>query len=355
MATDRLKEGIDALQRGDRVGARAILEEVVGVEPQNETAWYYLAAAQDDPRLRRTYLERVLIINPNNQRARDVLQKLDEAEASVRSVQDQAAQSQGAASQSSGGVRPISSSPAASSSGLGAAASGGFSLPFTIPDAPAKVGIGEMFRDGLHLFLQGVAALQSKPGVFQEEVGQATWWRFWLLVGWCTLVGSAITAAGGLISGLFGLFSGRGLGFIIITLITFVISVPVTGVVYYGAAYASHWYAKEQQGSQQPLVRHAYAIVLYYAPATFISAALSAVLSIIGLGFVGSLIGLALSIYALYLVGLGFKGLHQFAQPNQEWITVIIYFVAFSVIVAIMGVIIGAMTAPFFVAAAFAR
>ena len=56
MATDRLKEGIDALQRGDRVGARAILEEVVGVEPQNETAWYYLAAAQDDPRLRRTYL-----------------------------------------------------------------------------------------------------------------------------------------------------------------------------------------------------------------------------------------------------------------------------------------------------------
>ncbi len=353
MATDRLKEGVDALQRGDRAAARAILEEVVGADPQNETAWYYLAASQDDPGLRRTYLERVLIINPNNQRARDVLQKLDESEAASQPAPQSTTRSQMPGSGSAGGVRPISSSPAASSSGLGAAASGGFSLPFTIPDAPEKVGIAELFRDGMKLFLRGVDALQSKTGVYEGEMGQATWWRFWLLVAWCAVVGGVVTAAGSLLSVVLSIFLGRFFfGAIIVALITLIISIPVNIALIYGATYISHWYAKEQQKSSVPLLHHAYTIALYAAPAALLGALATAITSIIGLGFIGSLASLALNIYALYLIGMAFKRLHQFTQPNQEWITIGIYFVAYLVFGAILGVILGVLSAPFLFTAA---
>lgn len=350
MATDNLRAGIEALQRGDRGTARELLREAASADPQNENAWYYLAAAQDDPALRRTYLERVLIINPLNEKARQVLVKLDEAEAAASSTTAAPATPPPASRSSSvgAGVRKLSEAasakPKADSSGLGAAATTpGFALPFTIPGAPARVGLVELFRDGFALFMRGVEAIQQKPGAWDEEVRSATWWRFWLLVGWCAVVGITLTTVGTLVGSIFGLFLGRGFNPLIIIglVLGLIVTIPINMAVLYGGVFASHWFAKEQQRSNVSQLEHAYSTAIFWSPAAVIGAALTAITGVVGLGFIGALASLALNIYALYLIGLHYRRLHTYQSENQEWFTTAVFFVAVIVLGAILGVFSG--------------
>lgn len=69
--------GVAALQAGNRENAVQLLSQVVDVNPFNEQAWFYLAAAENDPFMRKRYLERVLEINPANEKAQDVLTKVE--------------------------------------------------------------------------------------------------------------------------------------------------------------------------------------------------------------------------------------------------------------------------------------
>ncbi len=70
-----LRAGIDAARRGDRATARRLLEQVTVTDERNEQAWMWLAAVVS-PTERRTCLQKVLEINPNNARAREALRKL---------------------------------------------------------------------------------------------------------------------------------------------------------------------------------------------------------------------------------------------------------------------------------------
>jgi len=78
MATEQelLRTGVTALQTGDRENAIQALSQVVDMNPFNEQAWFYLAAADADPFMRKRYLQRVLELNPRNAKARDILDKL---------------------------------------------------------------------------------------------------------------------------------------------------------------------------------------------------------------------------------------------------------------------------------------
>ncbi|GEM_PF-726061 len=78
MATEMelLRTGVAALQAGDRESAIQALSQVVDMNPFNEQAWFYLAAADTDPFMRKRYLERVLELNAKNDKARDILNKL---------------------------------------------------------------------------------------------------------------------------------------------------------------------------------------------------------------------------------------------------------------------------------------
>lgn len=72
----QLKAGIRAAQQGDKDKAREILEEVVKQSPNNEVAWIWLASVMTTTSARRVCLERVLKINPKNERARQALNRL---------------------------------------------------------------------------------------------------------------------------------------------------------------------------------------------------------------------------------------------------------------------------------------
>jgi Tol biopolymer transport system component len=73
-----LKQGKAAVRAGDKAAGRALLEKVVSQDQNSEQGWFWLAAAVDDINEKRTCLGNVLVINPNNERARRLLGQLQQ-------------------------------------------------------------------------------------------------------------------------------------------------------------------------------------------------------------------------------------------------------------------------------------
>jgi TolB protein len=74
--SSRLREGIDAAKRGDKLTARRLLQQVLSIDGDNELALMWMASVVDSLNERRFFLERALSINPNNARAREALRRL---------------------------------------------------------------------------------------------------------------------------------------------------------------------------------------------------------------------------------------------------------------------------------------
>lgn len=71
-----IRAAATAYRRGDKAEARALLERVIDLDQYNEDAWLWLSNAVESVEEQRTCLENVLIINPNNERARAGLRNL---------------------------------------------------------------------------------------------------------------------------------------------------------------------------------------------------------------------------------------------------------------------------------------
>lgn len=72
-----LREGIEAARGGDKTAARALFEQVVELDENNERGWYWLASVVETDEERRVCLGNVLVINPNNEKARKLMDKLE--------------------------------------------------------------------------------------------------------------------------------------------------------------------------------------------------------------------------------------------------------------------------------------
>lgn len=75
-AADALKSAYEALERGDRAGARRSAHLAVRLVPEHEATWLYLAATAE-PRAARAYLRKALEINPQSQAAQKALRWLE--------------------------------------------------------------------------------------------------------------------------------------------------------------------------------------------------------------------------------------------------------------------------------------
>lgn len=73
-----LEQGIEAAKAHDYAAARRFLEQAVEKDQHDEKAWFWLAAVVDDIDEKRICLNNVLIINPENARARSLLDKLEQ-------------------------------------------------------------------------------------------------------------------------------------------------------------------------------------------------------------------------------------------------------------------------------------
>lgn len=72
-----MKQGIAAAKAGDKETARRLFEQVIEIDKNFEKAWLYMAMVVDTETQRRVCLNNVLYLNPGNQKARQMLAKLD--------------------------------------------------------------------------------------------------------------------------------------------------------------------------------------------------------------------------------------------------------------------------------------
>lgn len=330
MTSEVLEQGISAFRAGDRERARELLLQAVELEPGNENAWYYLAAAETDPERREIYLRRVLEINPANQRAADVLNRL-------RARHEEAETDTPAHSPRATPIRPLD---AGASDIPGGADEGGFVLPGNIPGAPPRVTFQSLINGGIALLRASFDVLLQKPGAFRSEIVHATWWRFWLLVGFVVIVTAFLSLISGIITEarLASLFPGIYSFNIFTVILSALILIPIGLATAYVASWASYQWA-QRQGGQIPLYQHAYSVALAWMPASLISAALSVLFSLLG---GGGIVGIVVTIYALYVMGVNFGTMYHFADPNQRWFTAAIAFVG----ALILGLILSLLLAP---------
>lgn len=78
-----LNQGISAVRGGNKREGARILAQVVRVEPQSADAWFWLAAATDQPGEAKACLDRVLKLNPNHPRARQALELINQSGGSM--------------------------------------------------------------------------------------------------------------------------------------------------------------------------------------------------------------------------------------------------------------------------------
>lgn len=73
-----LREGIEASRAGDKETARAKFEQVTELDENNENAWLWLSTVVDTDEEKRVCLSNVLVINPANEKAQKLMDKLQE-------------------------------------------------------------------------------------------------------------------------------------------------------------------------------------------------------------------------------------------------------------------------------------
>src|SRR5258707_13614336 len=75
-----VQQGIAAFKAGDKAEAIRLFSEAIKQDANDIDAWLYLGAALDDPARKRQAFERVLKIDPNNDKAKNALARLGAAE-----------------------------------------------------------------------------------------------------------------------------------------------------------------------------------------------------------------------------------------------------------------------------------
>ncbi len=70
------KQAVEMIKKGDTENARALLEDFVQHEPNNERAYFLLAHTASNKEQAEFYLKRVLSINPDNEKAQERLEKI---------------------------------------------------------------------------------------------------------------------------------------------------------------------------------------------------------------------------------------------------------------------------------------
>ena len=76
-AQEMLKQAMAAVNAGDTVQGRALIENVLESDPHNDLAWVWLSGCVEDPIQRRICLQQALKANPQNPAALDGMRVLD--------------------------------------------------------------------------------------------------------------------------------------------------------------------------------------------------------------------------------------------------------------------------------------
>lgn len=76
MNTMLMQQALNCYKSGDKQKAADLLKELVSQEPNNADAWYGLALCADTSSSKIDFFRKVLVINPNHEKAKQALDKL---------------------------------------------------------------------------------------------------------------------------------------------------------------------------------------------------------------------------------------------------------------------------------------
>lgn len=346
-----IKQGMAAIKAGDKDKARKLLQQAVDQEPENAKAWYFLAGAESSVAARRTALEKVLEIKPDNTQAKEQLEKLSHQEEPVNTVaeavesttQTTTAETKDAMDDARDKAEDVLDDVKERVSAMGQE---GIDLPVDIPGKPDHITPQIMIETFMEILKNGFAILQRKPGIYPAEVQHASWWRFWVFVGGVTFVTAIATTISGIMvqNQLASTFGALGIEYtppgIFNILITFVLAIPIGIAILYAGIYASHSFVTKNRDGQGSLVNHAYAIILPVTTASLIGNLLGLVFSILPFGGLVGLVTIVISIYSWYIAHGGIKMVHKVETNTATW-TLIVLIVAEVAVAIVIGIILG--------------
>jgi hypothetical protein len=292
------EQAIEAFEAGNRQDARRLLKQVLQQDPRDASAWYYFAQLQDDAEKKREYLRRALVLDPQLDEARDLLDQLDQQQAAMSEAQATMLESPIPTDYDSYNTyetetppaatvietpepyetpvttpppvkeKPYNPPPPVSTDELrqdvkravprSAAVNGfAFPVPAGIPGAPERISVGDIVT-----FVQD--KVQEAGGAFkggkQESLdkGRASWWQIVLMILLVGLLSAVVLFIVTMI------FNFRSLSLFSI------IGIPVLQVfsafVGVGAGlFLSHWFITTQRSGSASLLSHSYPLTLLWA------------------------------------------------------------------------------------------
>lgn len=337
------QQGIEAYKAGNKEEAVRLLSDALREDRQNEMAWLYLGAALEDPVRKKQAFQKVLEINPDNEKAKNALARL-------------AGGASGASSARSS--RPSGSSGASAAPKKKVATGGSgersFAVPFNIEGAPERVTIPYIIENGRMRAQQGLEIYTTRD--YEKIVTGAegaTLWDVVFIGGVGVVTAGAAVLIGGLLGWpLRGFFGGiGGLFWPFLYAITTMIG---TAAGFAGAVYASHWYIKNEK-IDVPLAQHGMYFALVAMPVMLVSAALTFVSN--ALGFLAACLspliliaGLALFLYGMYLIKGAFDRVYG-TDNNRGLITTAIAaggWIVGSILASVLTSIVSAIFATIF-------
>lgn len=346
-ANELIKHGMAAIKAGDKDKARELLQQAVDQEPDNAKAWYLLAGAESSVVARRTALEKVLELKPDNTQAKEQLAKLSRQKDVVNTVVEEVEPAtETTTSEVEDSMEDFREKAEDGKKRVNTMGNEGINLPVDIPGQPDTItpqGIIETFTT---ILKNGFAILQRKPGIYPQEVQHASWWRFWVFVGGVTLVTAIATTLSGIMvqNQLASAFGALGVEYtppgIFNILMTFILAIPIGIAVLYAGIYASHSFVTKNREGQGSLVNHAYAIILPVTTASLIGNLLGLVFSILPFGGLVGLVTIVISIYSWYIAHGGIKMVHKVETNTATW-TIIVLIVAEVAVAIVIGIILG--------------
>lgn len=224
---DLTTQGIMAYEAGEYKEANRLLAHAVKEDKHNEDAWFYLGMVQTKPEKKKQCMQRVLKINPDNEKAKQEIANAAEEMAN-----------------------PVQTAGKRSKDAMGQQVSMNYPVIKEIPGAPQAVSVGMV------LGVVTSTMQESIPVFAKQEViklKDATWWQFFLTVS----VFSFVIGLFGSLSRLLIMLDSRFVTFDILPLISTPILTMITGTIAVaGGAFVSHWYVTKHENGQATLSAH---------------------------------------------------------------------------------------------------
>ncbi len=325
-----VQQGIAAYKAGNKEEAVRLLSEALRENRQDENAWLYLGAAIDDPGRKRQAFEQVLAINPDNEKAKNALARLD---AGVSGTARPAARSGGATVTE----KPKSDKPRIDWS------QEKFALPFHVEGAPESVTIPYLIENARTRIQEAVNIYLNRDyDTYMRSAQGATMWDSVFVAGIGVVAMGAAELVGRIIGWPLSGFHGGILGLLLVPIFSAIVSMAGTAAGFAGGVFASKWYL-DNQGIKISLPQHSMYFAMIFLPLVLVSAATTLLTHAIGflvlcLAPIFLLVGIAMLLYGWFLLKGAFDRVYGTDQ-NRGLITAAISvggWVVASVVVSIL-------------------